>query len=244
MTVDGESHHLVSHECEKAFDFQSVCVGCPVEGTEEAEAARTVAQYVVVDLTNKAAHAHVIRNHLGLQNIKKFMAQSDGEGGVLYDVEVTVGETNCSLATDFDPQLCFVNKRETRRCSAQVHETVPDDKMPRGVDIKRYEVKSTLCKDSHDTVNLERQAYPDYQDVVDVAKELTHQVNLKKQFLLYFQKYLLFAIKFYDCNRTLYSCIHEIGWRIIFLQDHNILLKNFDLNDQSLPSTIALVSHL
>ena len=37
MTVDGESHHLVSHECEKAFDFQSVCVGCPVEGTEEAE---------------------------------------------------------------------------------------------------------------------------------------------------------------------------------------------------------------
>ena len=176
VTVDGESHHLISHECEKAFDFQSVCVGCPVEGTEEAEAARTVAQYVVVDLTNKAAHAHVIRNHLGLQNIKKFMSESDGEGGVLYDVEVTVGETNCSLATDFDPANCFVNKRETRRCSAQVHETVPGDKMPRGVDIKRYEVKSTLCKDSHDTVNLERQASVEDQDVVDVAKELTHQV--------------------------------------------------------------------
>ena len=133
---------------------------------------------MVADLTNKAAHAHVIRNHLGLQNIKKFMAETDGAGGVLYDVEVIVGETNCSLATDFDAGQCYVNKRETRLCSAQVHETVPRDKTPRGVDIKRYEVKSTLCKDSHDTVNLERQASVEDQDVIDVAKGLSHQVTI------------------------------------------------------------------
>ena len=75
---------------------------------------------MVADLTNKAAHAHVIRNHLGLQNIKKFMAETDGAGGVLYDVEVIVGETNCSLSSDYDPASCPVNKRETRLCSAQV----------------------------------------------------------------------------------------------------------------------------
>ena len=94
--------------------------------SQEAEAARTVAQYVVADLTNKAAHAHVIGFHLGLQNIKKFMKESDGEDGFYYAVEVTVGETNCSLSSDYDPASCPVNKRETRLCSAQVRPaTVP-----------------------------------------------------------------------------------------------------------------------
>ena len=120
VVVDGASHRLTAHQCDKAFDFQSVCVGCPVEGSQEAEAARTVAQYVVADLTNKAAHAHVIGFHLGLQNIKKFMKESDGEDGFYYAVEVTVGETNCSLSSDYDPASCPVNKRETRLCSAQV----------------------------------------------------------------------------------------------------------------------------
>ena len=45
------------------------------------------------------------------------------------------------------------------------------------MDIKRYEVKSTLCKDSHDTLNLERQATVGDQDVVEVAKGLTHEVG-------------------------------------------------------------------
>ena len=38
-------------------------------------------------------------------------------------------------------------------------------------------MKSTLCKDSHDTVNLERQATVEDQDVIDVAKALTKDVG-------------------------------------------------------------------
>ena len=64
-----------------AFDFQNICIGCPIDGTPEAEAAYTVAEYIVRDLTSKAAKAHVIQNHLGLDNIKKFMKDSDGKGG-------------------------------------------------------------------------------------------------------------------------------------------------------------------
>ena len=30
-----------------AFDFRAVCIGCPEDGTPEAESAHTVAQYVV-----------------------------------------------------------------------------------------------------------------------------------------------------------------------------------------------------
>ena len=43
--------------------------------------AFTVAEYIVRDLTSKAAKAHVIKNHLGLDNIKKYMKDSDGKGG-------------------------------------------------------------------------------------------------------------------------------------------------------------------
>tara|TARA_Y100001956_G_scaffold12321_1_gene11568 strand:+ start:410 stop:589 length:180 start_codon:yes stop_codon:yes gene_type:complete len=58
-----------------------VCIGCPINGTKEAEVAFTVAEYIVRDLTSKAAKAHVIKNHLGLDNIKKYMKDSDGKGG-------------------------------------------------------------------------------------------------------------------------------------------------------------------
>lgn len=58
-----------------------MCIGCPINGTKEAEVAFTVAEYIVRDLTSKAAKAHVIKNHLGLDNIKKYMKDSDGKGG-------------------------------------------------------------------------------------------------------------------------------------------------------------------
>ena len=106
------------------------------------------------------------------------MKDEDGNGGYHYSVEVIVGETNCTLSTEYSPDRCLVNKRETRLCSAKVHETQPDDSpKARGVQIKRYEVTSTLCKDSHDTVNLERQASVEDQDVLDVAKGVTHQIG-------------------------------------------------------------------
>ena len=35
-----------------AFDFRAVCIGCPEDGTPEAESAQTVAQYVVSFLIN------------------------------------------------------------------------------------------------------------------------------------------------------------------------------------------------
>ena len=174
--LNSPSLELENAECEQAFNFENVCVGCPPAGTEEAEAARVVASYVVADLTNKAAHAHVIRNHLGLNKIKKFLKESDGEGGFLYSIEVTVGETNCSLAQDFIAQSCPLKRRQSRLCSAQVHETQPE-KVPRDVDMKRYEVKSTICKDSHDTLNLEKQASENDPDVIEVAKALTPEIG-------------------------------------------------------------------
>ena len=180
--VDGVTHELTDHQCDTAFNFQSVCVGCPLPGTPEDQDAKIVAQYVVADLTNKAAHAHVIRYHLGLRNIKKFVTRDDGKGGKYYSVEVTVGETNCTLATPYSAEACAVRTRDSRLCSAEVHETVPQEAAmllarQADVDIKRYEVKSTLCKDSHDTLNLERQATVEDQDVIDVAKTLTTQVG-------------------------------------------------------------------
>ena len=179
VVVDGDTHQLTDHQCDRAFDFKSICVGCPVPGSEEEKNAKIVAQYVVSDLTNKAAHAHVIRYHLGLRSIKKFVSEDDGEGGRYYSVEVSVGETNCSLDTAYSPDKCRVRNRETRLCSAEVHETIPQEAamLARGVDIKRYEVRSTLCKDSHDTVNLERQATIEDEDVIAVAKMLTTQVG-------------------------------------------------------------------
>ena len=170
--LNSPSLELENAECEQAFNFENVCVGCPPAGTEEAEAARIVASYVVADLTSKAAHAHVIKNHLGLNKIKKFLKVEDGEGGFLYSVEVTVGETNCSLAEDFSQSRCGLKRRQTRLCSAKVHETQPE-KVPRNIDMKRYEVTSTICKDSHDTINLEKMASVTDEDVVEVAKALT-----------------------------------------------------------------------
>ena len=58
-----------------------MCIGCPINGTKEGEVAFTVAEYIVRDLTSKAAKAHVIKIHLGLDNIKKYMKDSDGKGG-------------------------------------------------------------------------------------------------------------------------------------------------------------------
>jgi len=174
--LDSESLLMESEECEKAFNFDNICVGCPPAGSQEAEAARVVASYVVADLTSKAAHAHVIRNHLGLSKIKKFLKDSDGEGGFVYSIEVTVGETNCSLAQDFSATSCVLARRQSRLCSAKVHETQPK-KVPRNVDMKRYEVKSTICKDSHDTINLEKPASITDQDVIEVAKALTTEIG-------------------------------------------------------------------
>ena len=170
--IEDTGLQLVSEECSQAFNFDNVCVGCPLEGSAEAEAARIIASYVVADLTSKAAHAHVIKNHLGLNKIKKFLKVEDGEGGFLYSVEVTVGETNCSLAEDFSQSRCGLKRRQTRLCSAKVHETQPE-KVPRNIDMKRYEVTSTICKDSHDTINLEKMASVTDEDVVEVAKALT-----------------------------------------------------------------------
>jgi hypothetical protein len=58
-----------------------------------------------------------------------------------------------------------------------VVESGPSQKLPRGVEIRRYEVTSTLCKDPHDTINLARQATVEDQDVIDVAKAITNQVG-------------------------------------------------------------------
>merc|ERR1712117_433344 len=109
--------------------------------------------------------------------IKKFVREDDGAGGYFYSVEVSVGETNCSLSSEYQPDQCQVNKRQTRLCSADVHETLGVGKQPRGVEIKRFEVKSTLCKDSHDSINFERAATVEDQDVIDVAKALTQQTG-------------------------------------------------------------------
>ena len=170
--IEDTELQLVSQDCSKAFNFDNVCVGCPPEGSQEAEDARIIASYVVADLTSKAAHAHVIKNHLGLNKIKKFLKVEHGEGGFLYSIEVTVGETNCSLAEDFSQSKCGLKRRQTRLCSAKVHETQPE-KVPRNIDMKRYEVTSTICKDSHDTINLEKMASVTDEDVVEVAKALT-----------------------------------------------------------------------
>ena len=40
VAVDVKTHELTDHQCDRAFDFGSVCVGCPLEGTQEAEDAR------------------------------------------------------------------------------------------------------------------------------------------------------------------------------------------------------------
>merc|ERR1711936_989819 len=172
------SMQLTKHVCDKAFDFQNVCIGCPIDGTPDAESAYTVAEYIVRDLTNKAAKAHVIQNHLGLDNIKKYMKDSDGKGGFYYTVDLTVSESNCELDQEFDPKFCFGNRRDSRLCSAKVIESGPSQKLPRGVEIRRFEVTSTVCKDPHDTINLESQATVEDQDVIDVAKAITNQVGL------------------------------------------------------------------
>ena len=160
-----------------AFDFRKVCIGCPLEGTAEAEAAQTVAQYVVRDLTAKAAAAQAITNHLGLETIKKFMKDSDGAGGFHYSIQLAISESDCPLSEEFDPAVCAGNLRDTRVCSARVHERPLGEKAPRGVFIRRYEVQSTFCKDPADSVNLARPATVQDQDVVDIAKALTKQVQ-------------------------------------------------------------------
>merc|ERR1711892_668142 len=177
LPSNGDSLQLTKHVCDKAFDFRNICIGCPIDGTPEAEAAYTVAEYIVRDLTSKAAKAHVIQNHLGLDNIKKFMKDSNGKGGFFYTVDLTVSESNCDLNDPYDPTVCIGNKRDSRLCSAKVVESGPSQKLPRGVEIRRYEVTSTLCKDPHDTINLERQATVEDQDVIDVAKAITNQVG-------------------------------------------------------------------
>jgi len=177
LPSNGDSLQLTKHVCDKAFDFRNICIGCPIDGTPEAEAAYTVAEYIVRDLTSKAAKAHVIQNHLGLDNIKKFMKDSNGKGGFFYTVDLTVSESNCDLNDPYDPTVCVGNKRDSRLCSAKVVESGPSQKLPRGVEIRRYEVTSTLCKDPHDTINLERQATVEDQDVIDVAKAITNQVG-------------------------------------------------------------------
>jgi len=177
LQSNGDNLQLTKHVCDKAFDFQNICIGCPIDGTPEAEAAYTVAEYIVRDLTSKAAKAHVIQNHLGLDNIKKFMKDSDGKGGFFYTVDLTVSESNCNLDEPYDPQVCAGNKRDSRLCSAKVIESGPSQKLPRGVEIRRYEVTSTLCKDPHDVINLERQATVEDVDVIDVAKAITNQVG-------------------------------------------------------------------
>ena len=34
VIVDGLTHQLTDHQCDKAFDFKSICIGCPVDGTQ------------------------------------------------------------------------------------------------------------------------------------------------------------------------------------------------------------------
>ena len=97
--------------------------------------------------------------------------------GFYYTVDLTVSESNCDLKDAFDPSVCVGNRKDSRLCSAKVVETGPSQKLPRGVEIRRYEVTSTLCKDPHDTINLERQATVEDQDVIDVTKAVTNRVG-------------------------------------------------------------------
>ena len=62
-----------------AFDFRAVCIGCPEDGTPEAESAQTVAQYVVSFLINIQA-AQKVRGER-----KKFISF----GGFLF-IQITV----------------------------------------------------------------------------------------------------------------------------------------------------------
>ena len=54
-----------------AFDFRAVCIGCPEDGTPEAESAHTVAQYVVSFLINIQA-AQKVRGDSPLVSVKNY----------------------------------------------------------------------------------------------------------------------------------------------------------------------------
>jgi len=166
---------LTKQICAPAFDFRAVCIGCPEEGTPEAESARTVAQYVVQELTRTAAQAGVISRHLGLIGIKRFMKDNDGQGGFSYVVDVEVSETECSLQESFDPLTCRPQGKDMRLCTAEVHELDQPRKLGRGVELRRIEVTSTICKEP--PLDLRTEATVTDRDVIQAAKAVTLEVG-------------------------------------------------------------------
>jgi len=166
---------LTKQICAPAFDFRAVCIGCPEAGTPEAESARTVAQYVVQELTRTAAQAGVISHHLGLIGIKRFMKDNDGQGGFSYVVDVEVSETECLLQQDFNPRTCKPQGTDMRLCTAEVHEAEKPRKLGRGVELRRIEVTSTICKEP--PLDLRTEATVIDRDVIQAAKAVTLEVG-------------------------------------------------------------------
>ena len=129
----------------------------------------------VRELTRTAAQAGVIRHHLGLIHIRRFMKENDGHGGLQYMVDIEVAETGCGLGEEYSAQRCPVGEREHRLCTAEVHEEHQPRKLARGVEIRRIEVTSTICKEP--PVDRAAAAQVTDRDVVDVAKAVTLQIG-------------------------------------------------------------------
>ena len=79
-----------------AFDFRAVCIGCPEDGTPEAESAQTVAQYVVSFLINIQA-AQKVRGER-----KKFISF----GGFLF-IQITVDLSDGKILERWNGQCFF-----------------------------------------------------------------------------------------------------------------------------------------
>lgn len=102
-------------------------------------------------------------------------------------MDVEVSETSCTLDSEYDLQACPGLGDQPRVCTAevtnsnlshsvfQVHEGHQSRKLPRGVEVRRIEVLSTMCRQPAE--DLSRSATVDDKDVIEVAKAATLEVS-------------------------------------------------------------------
>ena len=67
-----------------AFNFKEICVGCPIEGTEESETALIVTDFVLKTLNETAIEAGLIRNHLTIDKLKQYISKPLLTGGNIH----------------------------------------------------------------------------------------------------------------------------------------------------------------
>lgn len=90
-------------------------------------------------------------------------------------VDVEVSETECLLQDDYDPDTCKPQGADMRLCAAEVHEPHQPRKLGRGVELRRIEVTSTICKEP--PLDLRTEATVTDRDVIQAAKEVTWEVG-------------------------------------------------------------------